>query len=383
MKVIKYVPVLAVIAVTLLGCAALGTSPTEADKTRFQSSEQYNAETELFENRRPDVFSEMKERSFDLSLTYEFFFGDLKDGVPTQKLPEVKPDMNAFLEASDDLKVIWFGHSSFLINMDGIIILVDPVFSGAASPVSFAVQRFQAPVLNLQELPEIDYLLISHDHYDHLDMESVKFFKDKSGTFIVPLGVGAHLKGWGIEEQRIVEKDWWESASFTGVEFISAPAQHFSGRGLFDENKTLWASWIIRSSNHNLYFSGDSGYDIHFKEIGERYGPFDVAFIESGQYNERWREVHLLPPEAVWAYHDLKAKKFFPIHWGMFELAMHPWYDPVQQLHKLSKEKDVNLLTPKIGQIVNLGEDQIFERWWEKLMSALGLYDKSQRAYHS
>ncbi len=209
MRVFTHLSALTVVLLMLIGCAALGTSPDETDKSRFLSSNQYNAETEIFENRRPNVVEEMRERSFDLSWTWEFFFGDTKDGIPSQKLPEVKPDMAAFLEPSDELKVIWFGHSSFLINMDGIIILVDPVFSGAASPVSFAVQRFQAPVLNLGELPEIDYLLISHDHYDHLDMESVKFFKDKRGTFVVPLGVGAHLEGWWIEEIIIIEKDWW------------------------------------------------------------------------------------------------------------------------------------------------------------------------------
>ncbi len=311
----------------------------------------------------------MKDRNYSLSSILEFF-SERKDGVPSKKLPEVKPDMELFLKPSNDLKAIWFGHSSFLLNMDGKIILVDPVFSGSASPFSFAVKRFQEPVLNLEELPDIDFLLISHDHYDHLDMKSVEFFRDKGGTFIVPLGVGSHLKGLGIQEGKIIERDWWESIKLDDVEFISAPAQHFSGRGLTDENKTLWASWIVRSPNHNLYFSGDSGYDIHFKEIGEKYGPFDVAFIESGQYNEKWPEVHLLPAQAVRAYHDLKAKKYFPVHWGMFELAYHTWYDPIEKLHKLSKEQNVDLLAPKIGQIVSVKEDHFLEKWWKDILSA-------------
>ena len=360
--------VLLIIGLFISGCSNFGTRPSDQEKEKFRSSKQFNAEKGSFENSRPEVYANMRENSVDWGVITEWFSEGV-DRVPKQKLPEIKPNMKQFLQHSEDLKIIWFGHSSFLLNMDGKLVLVDPVFSGSASPVPFLAPSFQKSVLDLGELPEIDYILLSHDHYDHLDMESIKFFVDKKGIFIAPLGVSSHLRGWGIDKSRIIEKDWWESVKLDGVEFIATPAQHFSGRNGIIENETLWASWVIQSKNHKIYFSGDSGYDTHFKEIGEKYGPFDVAFIESGQYNEKWRGVHLFPEEAVVAFHDLKAKKFFPVHWGMFELAFHPWYDPIEKLFKLSKEKNFDLIAPKLGQIVNIEQDYFLETWWKNLIT--------------
>jgi L-ascorbate metabolism protein UlaG (beta-lactamase superfamily) len=351
-------------AILFSGCTQFGTRPSKTEKKLFDNSSQYNKEKGEFENRRPQLIAEMKKKSFNFGLVIDWF-SDGKDRVPENKLPEIKPDLDKFLSASDDIKVIWFGHTTFLLNLNGIIILVDPVFSGSAAPVSFMVKRFQKPVLDLSELPKIDYILISHDHYDHLDMESIEFFKDKDIQFVTPLGVGSHLIGWGIAKENIIEKDWWQEAEFTDVKFIATPAQHFSGRDGFNENETLWASWVIQSKKHNIYFTGDSGYDTHFKAIGEKYGPFDVAFVESGQYDERWREVHMSTEDAVKAFTDLKAKKYFPVHWGMFELAMHTWYDPMVRLSKLSKEQNFDLLAPKIGQMVNVNQDNKFDIWWE------------------
>lgn len=353
-----------IVSALTLSCSSMGTSPDEQKITSFEKSKNYDAKKEKFINRKPEIIDAMWERNFTLRNILGFF-KERKNAQPSKPLPEVRPDLAEFLKASKDLKVIWFGHSSFLLNIDGITVLVDPVFSGSAAPVSFMVKRFQEPVLSLQELPEIDYVLISHDHYDHLDMESIEYFKNKKTQFITPLGVGSHLQSWGIDRERVIEKDWWEKAEFAGIKFIATPAQHFSGRGLFDRNKTQWASWVIQSKNHNIYFSGDSGYDIHFKEIGERFGPFDVAFIESGQYNMKWREVHMLPEEAVSAYKDLKAEKYFPIHWGMFVLSYHTWYDPMDQLFRLSKNNNLNIVAPKIGEIVNLSKNFVNDPWWK------------------
>lgn len=351
--------------VMLVGCSALGTSPGKDKVEKFKDSKNYNAEKEVFDNRIPNLRDEMmKKNKFTFSSLMEFL-KKMKTLQPTSKLPEMKPNLEEFLKPSKDLKTIWFGHSSFLLNVDGKIVLVDPVFSGSAAPVSFMVKRFQAPVLSLEELPPVDYILISHDHYDHLDMDSIKFFEEKSTKFITPLGVGSHIEGWGIPRERIIEKDWWEIEEFEGIKFISTPAQHFSGRGLFDANKTLWSSWVIQSENHNIYFSGDTGYDTHFKDIGEKYGPFDVAFLETGQYNEKWAEVHMLPEQAVDAYKDLKAKKYFPIHWGMFILSEHTWYDPAEKIFNLSKENNIDLVAPKIGQMVNFSNTPKVEKWWE------------------
>ncbi len=352
------------LVLALSSCASSGTEPGKEAIDKFKRSKQFNSEAEIFENRRPNIQEELKNNVGVGKVFKKILWGGV-DRSPKDKLPEEKPNLSQFLKNDNELKVIWFGHSSFLLNMDGNIILVDPVFSSSASPISFMARRFQKPVLNLKDLPSIDYVLISHDHYDHLDMESIVFFKDKKATFVMPLGVGSHLKGWGISANRIIEKDWWEGITLQGIEFIATPAQHSSGRLPFLRNKTLWASWVLKTESHKIYFSGDSGYDIHFKEIGEKYGPFDVAFIETGQYHENFRAGHMFPNEGAMAYRDLKAEKYFPVHWGMFQLALHSWYDPIQKLFSLSKEMDIDLLAPKLGQIVNIKQPQTIEIWWE------------------
>lgn len=285
--------------------------------------------------------------------------------VPKARLPEVKPDMTEFLKHTPNVKFIWFGHSTLLLNIDGKIVLIDPVFGRHASPFSFLVKRFQPPVLKLKNLPHIDVIVISHDHYDHLDKATIEFFADKTTGFIVPLGVGNHLEDFGIKKSRIVEMNWGETTSHNGLSFTATPAQHFSGRGLFDRNKTLWASWVIKGKTESIFFSGDSGYGDHFKEIGLRYGPFDVTFIENGQYNERWPDVHMQPEETLQAHLDLNGKLFVPIHWGMFDLALHNWAEPVERSYKLATAWEIPIMIPKLGQLVDIGIDNVTTPWWQ------------------
>lgn len=352
----------------IAGCSSFGTLPGKEDEAKFQTSLQYDKNENTFVNRRSTILKDMKKEAMSLSTFIEWFKKG-QDRVPSQPLPQVKPDMQEFLKPSDEMKVVWFGHSTFLLNLSGKIILVDPVFSGSAAPFKFMVKRFQKPALELDELPPVDFIVISHDHYDHLDMDTMKFFKEKKDTKLVtPLGVGSHLVGWGIEKGRITELDWWQKHQVSGVEFIATPAQHFSGRDGIHENSTLWASWVIRNDKHNIYFSGDSGYDEHFKKIGEEYGPFDVAFIENGQYNIKWKEVHMLPEESVQAYFDLKAKRYFPVHWGMFELAFHSWYEPIVKLSQAAKEKGINLISPKLGETIVVNDKYVSYPWWEEMI---------------
>lgn len=347
----------------LIGCSSYGSIPDEKSIENFKSSKNYNAEKGIFQNRIPNIMDRMKKEAYSWE-TFREAFSSGNNRVPKKKLPEVKPDITQFIASTNGLKVIWFGHSSLLLNMDGIIILIDPVFSGSASPFSFLVKRFQKPVLDLTELPNIDYILITHDHWDHLDMESIEYFKDKEIQFIIPLGVGSHLKKWGIKNENITEKDWWETVEIEDIKFTATPAQHFSGRGLFDEAKTLWASWVVQSKKHKVYLSGDSGYDIHFKQIGDKYGPFDAAFLECGQYNEKWREGHMFPEDAIVAFKDLRAKKLFPIHWGMFELAFHPWSEPIKKISSFAMKENIELIAPKFGEIVDLNNRFVNEAWW-------------------
>lgn len=352
----------------LIDCSAFGKDPSGQHLEIIKKSPNFDPEREQFVNRRPDVLEKMREKQNMFTLTLKFFFGGDDYKRPSEKLPEVKPDLEEFLRKSENLKFIWFGHSTFLVNLNGKILLFDPVFSGSAAPFSFIVKRFQDAVIKLEELPKIDYIFISHDHYDHLDMQTIQFFKDKSTQFITPLGVGSHLKEWGISEERFSELDWWETKSIDELNIVFAPAQHFSGRKGQNGNKTLWGSWIIIGKTERFYFSGDSGYDEHFKKIGDKYGPFDVTFIENGQYNELWQAVHVLPEETAQAFIDLKGKKLVPVHWGMFDLSLHSWYEPIERLEEQAKLRNIDLLTPKFGQLVKSKEENIFEKWWKKFI---------------
>lgn len=326
----------------------------------------YNRETGEFYNLVPNKNAPKMSFSETLKIMRKVFLEGGKR-TPKQKLPEVKPDLKSFLEPGEKVKFIWFGHSTLLLNIEGKIVLIDPVFSGAASPFSFMVKRFQPPVLSLKELPHIDVILISHDHYDHLDRKTIEFFTDKDTAFIAPVGVGDHLYDWGIPRKRITELQWGDAISHNGIKFIATPAQHFSGRGLFDRNETLWASFVIESHTEKIYYSGDSGYGDHFKEIGKRYGPFDLAFLENGQYNERWPDVHMQPEETLQAQIDLDAKYLMPIHWGMFDLSLHNWKEPIERTYKIARNWHIPIYTPRLGEIVDTNRPVKNTPWWINL----------------
>jgi L-ascorbate metabolism protein UlaG (beta-lactamase superfamily) len=283
---------------------------------------------------------------------------------PTKVLPFVKTDLNQ-LQAEEPL-IVWFGHSSYLLKINGKTILVDPVFSGNASPFSFMIKAFKgADEYKAEHMPEIDLLLLTHDHYDHLDYKTLKFLRSKIKQIYCPLGVGSHLEHWGFEESRITELDWWETSSFANdIEITAAPARHYTGRTMV-RSKILWASYVLKTKTHSVYLGGDSGYDEHFKMIGEQYGPFDIALLESGQYNTSWPNIHMIPEETVQASIDLKANILFPIHWGKFALAMHDWDEPIKRVLKKAEELNVKVTTPMIGERLIISKYSETKFWWE------------------
>jgi L-ascorbate metabolism protein UlaG (beta-lactamase superfamily) len=287
---------------------------------------------------------------------------------PNKNIAVQKIDSITIANYNSKTRFIWFGHSTFLLQIKGKNLLIDPMFSNVPAPNPLlGNKRFSNKLpIEIEKLPSIDAVLITHDHYDHLDYESIQKLKDKVNIFYTPLGIGIHLLKWGVEKERIIELDWWQEIKFDELTIRCTPAQHFSGRGISDREKTLWCSWIIQSDDENLFFSGDSGYASHFKEIGDQYGPFDFAFMECGQYNNLWPLVHMLPEETAQAGLDIKAKKMMPIHWGAFKLASHSWTDPVERISKKAKELNVDLVIPKIGEIIEIGlndSEEIYP-WW-------------------
>lgn len=287
---------------------------------------------------------------------------------PNKNIDVQKVDSISIANYNSKTRFIWFGHSTFLLQTKGKNLLIDPMFGDVPAPNPLlGNKRFSNELpIEIEKLPSIDAVLITHDHYDHLDYESIQKLKDKVKLFFTPLGIGIHLLKWGVEKERIIELDWWQEIKFDDLTIRCTPAQHFSGRGISDREKTLWCSWIIESDDENLFFSGDSGYASHFKEIGEQYGPFDFAFMECGQYNNLWPLVHMLPEETAQAGLDIKAKKMMPIHWGAFKLASHSWTEPVERISKKAKELNVDLVIPKIGEIIEIGlndSEEIYP-WW-------------------
>jgi L-ascorbate metabolism protein UlaG (beta-lactamase superfamily) len=340
-----------------------GKSPSGERLVRIQKSPNYK--DGKFVNLSPTT--ELVEGSTPLSLTLEYVFQKAKRRSPIDRIPSVKNDL-LNLPIDQDV-LVWFGHSSYFMQIDGKRILVDPVFSGNASPIPHTAKSFNGTdIYTVDDLPEIDYLFISHDHYDHIDYETILKLRTKTKKVICGLGVGEHFEYWGYKIENIIESDWNEQIELgDGFTVFTTPARHFSGRG-FTKCNTLWMSYVLKTSTMNLYIGGDSGYDTHFADIGNKFGPIDLAILENGQYNEKWRYIHMLPPDVLQAAKDLKAKKLFPVHSSKFVLANHDWDEPLAKITELNhnSENPIPLVTPIIGELVFLKNDQqVFRKWWE------------------
>lgn len=305
--------------------------------------------------------------------TFSIVAGDLFRHVenlrPTLPLPAVKTDLKA-LDAAQDT-VVWLGHSSYFVAFAGKRILIDPVFSPFAAPVSFSIQAFDGTSLyTADDMPEIDVLLITHDHWDHLDHATVTALRDKVRRVLVPLGVGAHFERWGYAhdkaQNKIREADWYEKLELgADLAIHLVPARHYSGRWL-TRNKTLWTGFVLESPTQRILFSGDTGYGPHFKELAQRFGGFDLAALDMGQYDPRWPYIHMTPDEAAQAAEDLKAKALLPAHVGRFNIARHAWTEPFERISAVSEGKRYRLLTPQIGEPLTVGStEQRFARWWQ------------------
>lgn len=341
-----------------------GGTATDSQKANYAKGDNY-ADGKFVNEKEANMGMDLKS-----SLkTMRQFLGSDPSRQPAAPQPIVSIDPDVVAQNPDSLtRISWFGHSAFLLQIDGKNLLLDPMLGPTPAPHPWlGTKRYTDELpIEIDELPSIDAVLISHDHYDHLDYGSIVKLKDKVGAFFVPLGVGAHFKAWGVDEAKIHESNWWDESEFEGLTFACTPARHFSGRGLFDRMTTLWASWVIIGEQDTIYFSGDSSYGPHFKEIGEKYGPFDFAMMECGQYNKLWADVHMMPEETAQAGVDVGAKLLMPIHWGSFTLALHSWTDPVERVSRKAAELGLPLTTPRIGEAIILGQSPYPAlQWWK------------------
>ena len=297
------------------------------------------------------------------------YLDDSVKNIPSQSIRVIQQDSLNLEQTKDKSKLIWFGHSAFFLQLDNKNILLDPMFGEVPFPIDLGADSrfFKKLPISIEEIPQIDYVFISHDHYDHLDYGSIKKLEAKTKLFILPIGVGAHFREWGIDDSKIKEYNWWEEDSINGLFFAFTPSRHFSGRGLFNQNSTLWGSWVIKGENKTLFFSGDGGYDDHFNKIGEKYGPFDIALVECGQYNKHWKDIHMVPEESALAIKELNAKVGIPIHWGAFSLSTHAWNEPPVRIKRAADSLGVNIATPLIGEVMMLDSISVgYNSWWEQ-----------------
>ncbi|HDR7282796.1 MULTISPECIES: MBL fold metallo-hydrolase [Bacillus cereus group] len=285
---------------------------------------------------------------------------------PIKNLPIVLSDKN-----NESLEsVTWFGHSASLLKIEGKTLLLDPMFGDASSPFPlFNSKRYSGAFsLEREDLQEIDAIIISHNHYDHLNYKSIMQLKDRAKHFYVPTGVAQYLIKWGVSPSKISEHNWWDEITFDTIKLVCAPARHFSGRSMMDRDCSLWCSWLILGQETKVFFSGDSGYAPHFKEIGDKYGPFNLTLMECGQYDPRWSAIHMLPEETVQAHMDVKGELLLPIHWGAFTLALHEWSDPIERVTKEAKRLEVKITTPQIGESITLkSTDYPSSAWWREI----------------
>ncbi|WP_158857427.1 MBL fold metallo-hydrolase [Lunatibacter salilacus] len=332
----------------------------EERKARFSELAYYNAETDQFLSLEELVHYPEQTTGGDAGPA-RFF--KTSPNAPKFPLPKQLITKSDFPETPSDFAAWWIGHSSFILELDGKRILFDPVFENGG-PLPFILRRFGASPIKREELPEIDLVVITHDHYDHLETATIKFLASKNTEFIVPLGVGARLEGWGIKKNNISELGWHDAKTVGSLQITALPGIHYTSRSYNDRNKTLWASFVIKGADKNLFISGDTGYGTHLKEIGEKYGPFDLAFVEIDGWNKGWPLTHLFPDQAVQLCQDIDTQLMFPIHWGVFDLALHPWDESIKMVADLAAENNIELVTPIMGEKVIPGLSPT-SNWWE------------------
>ena len=361
---------LAVLAALLVatGCAVLSQpqfgAPLSGERLeRAKANPQYrDGRFVNLEPETPTGFGSM------LNYIVRQFSGD-EVRVPPARLPVLAVDKAALAAPppASGLRAFWIGHASTYVEIDGLRLLLDPVFAERVSPIAIGPKRFHPPPIALADLPKIDAVLVSHDHYDHLDMATVQHLSANGTRFFVPLGIGAHLERWGVPLAQIEEMEWWQRRTLGGVEFVCTPTRHYSGRGLGDRSATLWSSWAVLGPRHRFFYSGDTGYGRHFQEIGSRLGPFDLAFVKIGAYGpgQSWIDIHMPPEQSVQAVRDVRAKTMFPVHWSTFNLAYHDWDEPVRRTVAEARRTGVELVTPKLGEWVDADRPFASTPWWE------------------
>lgn len=321
-------------------------------------------------------FAHFKKKRFynehDYQLIYKHapqnYYISNKSVQPLDKIPVQKTSINKNPNIQT-LSITWLGHSSIYIQMHGMNILIDPIFSEYASPFSFfGAHRFSQLPLSLDELTNIDIVLITHDHYDHLDYQTIKKIDKKVNKYVVPLGVENHLKKWGVSSHKIIHLAWWENTNINGLHIICTPARHNSSRNfILDRYKTLWASWVLIDDNYKVFDSGDTGFDNHFENIHDKYGDFDLAILECGQYNTRWKSTHMIPEESVRVGQILNAKMIMPMHWGSFHLAEHPWDDSIERFVLKAEQENMRYMTPMIGENIEYSNHITTDKWWKNI----------------
>jgi L-ascorbate metabolism protein UlaG (beta-lactamase superfamily) len=301
-----------------------------------------------------------------LGIIWNALFNKPSGTRPAASVP-VQPLTRAQLKAAPDRSLFRLGHSTTLLKLRGKYWLTDPVFAERASPFRWmGPKRFHQPPIALQDLPPIRGVILSHDHYDHLDRDTIRYLADRTDVFLTPLGVGDRLVEWGVDPAKVRQLDWWQGTDVDGLQLTATPAQHFSGRTPFDGNRTLWASWVIADGDLRVFFSGDTGYFDGFKTIGERLGPFDVTLMETGAYDAHWPYVHMQPEQTVQAHADLRGRWLMPLHNGTFDLAMHAWQEPFERVLALAAERVIPLATPRMGERLDLTAPHAGERWWRE-----------------
>ncbi len=331
-----------------LGLAALGGAVEGARLEKIQDSPHFNGERFINAIETPAAAP-------SLGVAWEYFKGGT-ERVPLQPHPLLHPEpAQLVVGGGEPMRVTWLGHSTTLLEIDGALVLTDPVFGPRAAPVSWmGPKRFHPNPIEPEQLPDLDVIIVSHDHYDHLDYPTISRMASRDTPWVTSLGVGAHLESWGVHPDRIIELDWWQSVEIAGIEITAAPSRHFSGRGPGASKATFWSSWAIRGPKHSAWFSGDTGlWEEAWDEIAERFGGFDLSMIEIGAWHPSWGSIHLGPENALTTHQRVKAKTMMPVHWGTFNLALHAWDQPICHLMELADKAGVQLLSPMMGRTVH------------------------------